>query len=123
VAKKKPRKSQPVRKEHFTIVGIQYRLTKATRSRLSREVPFAVYFKREPKNQYDPNAIAVFVAGGNFLENMHIGYLRKELAAVLAPKLDNGEAQLPAFGIVDSFNVDKGYAEVKMALLKGNLTT
>ncbi|HET7814499.1 MAG TPA: helicase-related protein [Candidatus Baltobacteraceae bacterium] len=40
--------------------------------------------KRQPDNQYDPNAIAVYF--GTF----HIGYLRKEIAKHVAPLIDGG---------------------------------
>jgi HIRAN domain len=105
--------------EHYTIVGLQYRTTKEARRHLATKVPFSVIFKREKKNEYDPNAIAVFVAQGNFLAGQHIGYLRKEVAAVISPKVDAKEIHLPAFGIVDAMNVDHGTAEVRMALSKG----
>ena len=97
-------KKSKIPMEHYTIVGLQYRTTKEARRHLATKVPFSVYFRREKKNEYDPNAIAVFVADKQFLAGQHIGYLRKEVAAVISPRVDKGEAYLPAFGIVDSMN-------------------
>jgi hypothetical protein len=104
--------------EHFTIVGMQYRLTKQARRMLSYEIPISVVFRREPKNQHDPNAIAVFIADKQMLAGQHIGYLRRGVAEVLAPKIDAKEITLPAFGIIDSMRIDEGTAEVQMKLLK-----
>jgi hypothetical protein len=52
--------------------------------------------KREPDNDYDKNAIQVkqvFKNGGS----IHIGYVPKELAAELAPLLDDGDVIEPKF--------------------------
>lgn len=40
--------------------------------------------KRDPQNPYDANAIKVYAAGD------HIGYISKDLAKDLAPKMDKG---------------------------------
>lgn len=113
----KPKKKKPKGNyQHYTVVGLQYRLPKQTRRMLAAKVPFSVYFKRDKKNEYDENAIAVFIAEGNFLERQHIGYLRREVAKVIAPRVDSGQINLPPFGIVDSMKVDEGTAEVKIAL-------
>ena len=42
--------------------------------------------RRDPANEHDPNAVVVEVAGGG-----HLGFVPRELAAELAPKLDAGE--------------------------------
>lgn len=44
-----------------------------------------IILEREPYNTYDKNAIKVINANGN-----QIGFIGKELAAQLAPKMDNG---------------------------------
>jgi hypothetical protein len=43
--------------------------------------------RRDPANAHDPNAIQVLVAGGE-----QAGWVPRELAAELAPRLDAGEA-------------------------------
>lgn len=120
MAVKKKKKTEA---EHYTVVGLQYRVPKGTRRMLSSHVPFAVYFRREKNNEYDPNAIAVFVAKGIPYADMHIGYLRRQVAEVLAPKLDAGEINFPPFGIIDALYLDKGEAEVKIAWAKGKSGT
>lgn len=42
--------------------------------------------EREPYNKYDPNAIKVLN-----VEGLHLGYVAKEDAVDLAPRLDDGE--------------------------------
>jgi len=50
----------------------------------------AVQLRPEPQNQYDANAIAVWVAfpPESGMEAAHIGYLPKEIAAQVAPHMD-----------------------------------
>ena len=43
--------------------------------------------RREPRNHYDPNAIAVLTANGH----AQAGYIPKEVAAKLAPMMDRGQ--------------------------------
>ena len=112
-----PKKSKP-KKEHYTLVGMHYRIPKDTRRMIAKHVPFAVYFEREHTNDHDSNAIAVFAADGVLYSGMHLGYLRKEVAAVISPLVDSGEMSLPSFGVVDSINVDRGEAEVEIGLAK-----
>ena len=42
--------------------------------------------RRDPANEHDPNAIAIYAAGGE-----QIGWVPREVAAELAPELDGGE--------------------------------
>lgn len=126
----KPKKKKPKSVEveidstmqHYTIVGIQYRLTQEARALLARHVPFTVAFMRDKKNEYDENAIAVFIAQDQTMAGQHIGFLRKEVAAVIAPAWDRGDA-FPVYGIVDSLNVKEGTAEMKMALSKRKIAS
>jgi hypothetical protein len=47
----------------------------------------ALALRRDPANEHDPNAIAVHVAGGG-----QLGWVPRELAAELAPRIDGGAA-------------------------------
>jgi hypothetical protein len=47
----------------------------------------ALELRRDPANEHDPNAIAVYPAGGG----EQVGWVPRELAAELAPRLDQGE--------------------------------
>jgi hypothetical protein len=46
----------------------------------------ALELRRDPANEHDPNAIAVYPAGGG----EQVGWVPRELAAELAPELDAG---------------------------------
>lgn len=46
--------------------------------------PVELQLEREPENQYDIYAIKVLY------ENQHIGYIEKDVAAFLAPEMDEG---------------------------------
>jgi HIRAN domain len=45
-----------------------------------------LWLLREPKNPYDPNAISVWSQSKEL-----IGYIKKDLAAELAPQMDRGQ--------------------------------
>ena len=47
-----------------------------------------VLLRRDPGNEHDPNAIAVDVAGGGG----QLGWVPRDLAAEIAPRMDGGEA-------------------------------
>lgn len=47
-------------------------------------------FRREPKNQYDKNAIAVIGHDRKENKHMQVGYVPKEYAAIFAPSMDQG---------------------------------
>jgi hypothetical protein len=49
-----------------------------------RGLPLSGTLHREPENKYDPNAIQIRIEG------MHIGYVPKQIAAGLAPRMDRG---------------------------------
>lgn len=53
---------------------------------LAQDESVAVVLKRDPENQYDSNAVEVHVPA---LDQM-VGHLSREIAARLAPKLDEG---------------------------------
>lgn len=68
----------------------------------SMDISDKIYLKREKDNQYDNNAIAVYVIKdkNKHLENEYsertglsnkIGYLSREVSESLAPKMDNGQ--------------------------------
>jgi hypothetical protein len=56
-------------------------------------LPIPLEFKREPKNQHDPNAISVWLAGKPY-RGMQIGYLRRTVAEVWAPAIDSGKLKI-----------------------------
>jgi hypothetical protein len=84
------------------------------RRELELHVPFQIKLKREPRNPADPNAIAVVINDDAVPHYpMKIGYLRKGVAAVLAPKIDKGSVTVEKAVLVqlDSIEAD-GIAEI-----------
>lgn len=66
------------------VVGLAYEGRLAHLRRLQEGEP--LFLLREPDNPHDPEAIGVLNASGDAL-----GYLRKTLAAILAPQMDRGQ--------------------------------
>lgn len=77
----------------LTVVGLQFgALTKEGRELVARNLPVPVELVREPENPADENAIMVKLAGDfklTALRGLRIGHLRRNIAAVLAPKFDS----------------------------------
>lgn len=75
------------------VIGLNFRWKKENRAILATTVAkgsiTGIRLVREPDNQYDPNAIAVYLPE-RLYEGKQLGYLGRESAAVLAPKLDAG---------------------------------
>lgn len=83
------RDKRPVKKPEPVKVAGVFALPEsaAVLNRLERYTP--VIPEREPENKYDPNAVRLYAAAGG-TERTPIGYLPKDLAKELAPKLDWG---------------------------------
>ena len=50
-------------------------------------------FKREPSNKYDPNCIQVW------LDNKHIGWIKKEDAVIVAPVMDKHNVTITRWSV------------------------
>jgi hypothetical protein len=75
------------------VVGVYYRVTQDTMDSLASDTPLHCKIEREPKNPHDPNAIKVIVTEKPYAkthEGMHIGYVGRPTATVIAPELDDG---------------------------------
>lgn len=76
----------PRKQIELSVVGLRFRTKQEERAILARHLHAGarppVRLVREPDNKFDANAVKV-VLGGE-----HIGYLPRETAAVLAPRLD-----------------------------------
>lgn len=90
-------KKKVSRKLSVSVVGLQHRVTMTTRrmmaARISDGGPMEVKLEREPDNHVDPNAIRVIVTGGPY-SKLHIGYVPRRVAEILAPALDKKQAEL-----------------------------
>lgn len=76
------------------VVGVHYRVTHADVARIAERLPLKVNLTREPENSFDVNAVRVELA--EYLQDFHIGYLPRDIAAILAPQMDEGEIWLEA---------------------------
>lgn len=72
---------------HFLarLAGAQFRPESARTITQELNISDVLELEREPHNQYDENAIQVIAHGE------HIGYIQRDLAALIAPKMDAGE--------------------------------
>lgn len=71
---------------HTKLVGVTFEGRQGVIERLRAGVPLRM--ERQPDNEFDPNAIALFDPHGE-----QVGFLNRRLASVLAPLLDGGAAE------------------------------
>jgi hypothetical protein len=89
------------------VVGMSYRgWTKQGRVMLRDRAPFAVTIEREPQNEYDPNAILVKLLKME-IKPEELGYIRRETAVLLAPRLDAGRLIFKS-GLSTDVDIDAG---------------
>ena len=63
------------------------------------DLPIVGVLMREPDNQYDPNAIAVYAASPRTGHALKVGYVNRDDAAAMAPGLDRLNAQGETVGL------------------------
>jgi hypothetical protein len=82
------------KKLELEVVGMHYRLTPSTITKMTKDVPLKCELKREPDNPADENAVMVLVTEkpyGKEHGGMPIGYIARATASVIAPSIDAGE--------------------------------
>lgn len=105
--------------EHdLTINGLSFRMKADVRRALAaalKKKALKVDLRREPDNEYDANAIMVFGVGGTFDER-HLGYVARESAEVLAPRLDAGTLVIETAKLTELWGPEfkMGNANVRM---------
>ncbi len=81
----------------LTVIGLKFRFKRQGREMIQRMLDKheikGMQLEREPDNPADPNAIKVLLPF-RILEGAHLGYLRREAAEVLAPRLDDGSLKV-----------------------------
>ena len=90
------------------IAGVTFNNRQAALRKLNQYDASAVNvaLEREAGNAYDPNAVKVNVSVGSGAA-YHLGYIPKDLAAVLAPLLDKGIGLVARFKGVTGGTFDK----------------
>lgn len=83
--------------QELYVVGLKYRFTKQGRSMLARMLAkgdiTGCKLVREPDNPKDENAIVVMLPN-RLLDGKQLGYLMRESAAILAPRIDAGSLKV-----------------------------
>lgn len=108
-----------IKDEEFELVGVQHRITPSTRRYIRQWVEdngaMIVEFKREPKNVHDENAIAVYAGPENPYRGTKLGYLRRQVAEVLAPKIDKGKIELGT-SVLAELDEERGVGNLQVKL-------
>jgi len=97
------------------VVGMSYRLTTDTLRELSHKPPMNVILEREPNNPHDEYAIKVLL-GDKRKTARHIGYVARQTAKVLAPRMDKGRFPFTEILLTD---VDPSTGRGQILLRKG----
>lgn len=104
---------QSILKYEFTVVGMDYRLTPPSKAKLAELLPFVVWVTRDPENEHDENAVAVRIGDYEIpMYPMQIGYLRRQVAKVLAPGLDDGTVSVGKAKLVEIRDDGTGVVEI-----------
>jgi hypothetical protein len=96
------------------VVGMNYRVTPGTLMKIKRETPLRCVLEREPANVHDENAIKVVITQRPWAhegEGLHIGYISRQVATVLAPKMDAGKFPFTDVWVTD-VDPDKGIGDL-----------
>lgn len=115
--------ARPHKKAHYgkernmnvLLVGLNYRATSETQTDLARRTPFEVVLQREPKNDFDPNAVMVTMA--EIRPGMLIGYVSKAMAVRLAPMMDNEEIRILATAVTE-IDPETGTGQMLVSFVK-----
>jgi hypothetical protein len=94
------------------VVGMNYRITPATMRKLAQLLPRECQLERDPENIHDPNAIKVILIEDNDT-GWHIGFVRRQTAEAIAPKLDAGAFPFH-LGVLVQVDIEKGIGQLVM---------
>lgn len=78
------------KKQTFEIAGVLHRANPGTLLEMHELTPLKAELRREPDNEYDRNAIAVYLDERPW-KGFHLGYLPRTVAEVVAPRMDSGK--------------------------------
>lgn len=94
------------------VVGVTYENRQSIIATLTGKEPCRLV--PEPENKFDPNAIAVHVATKDGVK--HIGFIKKELAATVAPLMEGEPLMCKISGITGGFDTPEGKAALGVTL-------
>jgi len=97
-------------------VGMRHRVTPSTLRDMEALCPLKVKFSREPENIHDANAIRV-ICNEKPWRDMHIGYVSRQTAAEISPRLDTGRIELVG-GYLNNVNDGNGSGDMKVEFKK-----
>jgi len=76
----------------FTLAGMNYRVAPLAQKEMAGNTPIRLSLRREPENQHDENAIAVYLE--TYRKGMHVGYVPRGVAETLAPLMDGKQVEI-----------------------------
>ena len=94
----------------ITCVGMRHRVTLPTLREMQKLSPLKIRFRREPQNLHDENAIQVVVDEKPW-KGLHVGFIPRQTASELAPRIDDGEIEL-LDGLLISIDDEAGTGEM-----------
>ena len=103
------------------VVGMNHRLLPGKRRTLATYIetsPLKCKLQREPDNIYDKNAIKVLVTDSRLNKSrLHIGYVRRGTAEVVAQGMDSGRLKVKSCHLTD-VDVTHGSGSLTVVFLK-----
>jgi hypothetical protein len=109
----------------FDVVGLNHRVHRGKQEILAyvvRNMPLDCRLQREPDNEHDPNAVMVYIDDERLeayfrVAVVHIGYIRRGTAAVIASGLDAGRLEVRRCRLFSVYP-ERGEGKIRVAFLK-----
>lgn len=104
-------KSAKIIRQECDVVGLGFRLKRDVRRVLADNCRHTdgidgIMLVREQENRFDINAIQVLHPKRGLLAGKHLGYLRADTAAILAPLLDDGHIKVKSAKLMELYEAD-----------------
>ena len=106
----------PLKYMEIQCVGMRHRVTPSTLREMESLCPLKVKFSREPENIHDENAIRV-ICNERPWRDMHIGYIARQTAAEISPRIDEHRIELVG-GYLNDVNDSSGTGQMKVEFKK-----
>jgi len=115
-----------MKKETFTVVGLNHYASTFLLGEIEKHLPLKATLKREPDNEFDSNAIAVYIKSEAVVKtnkasrSFKIGHLRRGVAKEIAPGLDSGAYRVVSARLT-KISVDDSEGVIEIGLTKGKI--